>query len=350
MNGAERLKTVLLVTDAWAPQTNGVVTMLQNVTKRLSQCGWQAVVMHPTQFSTLPLPGYAEIRVAVNAWRVASRIERIAPDAIHVATEGPLGLAARRWCIRNNHPFSTSLHTKFPEYLEARTGVPASLGYRFLRWFHAPARVVLCTTERHRQELEGHGLRNLSVWGAGVDLGRFRPVRERRGRRRPVLLYAGRIAVEKNLEAFLDLPFDGVKRVVGDGPAKAGLEAQYPQVQWTGYRFGDELVAEYADADVFVFPSRTDTFGLVMLEAMACGTPVAAYPVTGPIDIVRNGENGWLSDDLRTAIVRALEVPRCSCRRSAEHHDWSAVAERFAAALAMDGNSGATNWQLGTAT
>jgi glycosyltransferase involved in cell wall biosynthesis len=227
-------------------------------------------------------------------------------------------------------PFTTSLHTKFPEYVEQRTGLAPDLGYRFLRWFHRPARHTLCTTESHRAELERWGFGNLVVWGRGVDTARFRPV-PRRPRTRPRLLYVGRVAVEKNIEAFLELDVPGEKVVVGDGPARAELERRHPEVSWLGYRFGEELVAAYADADVFVFPSITDTFGLVMLEAMACGTPVAAFPVTGPRDIVRPEVTGILSDDLADAVRRALALDRSACRTYARTQSWQRIAGRMAA-------------------
>ncbi|MFX3657762.1 MAG: glycosyltransferase [bacterium] len=251
---------------------------------------------------------------------------------MHIATEGPLGLAARRLLRQRGLPFSTSLHTKFPEYVRQRVGAPLGAGYAYLRWFHAPATTVLCTTESHRQELDHWGIANLVVWGRGVDTDRFRP-RPRLQRRRPRLLYVGRVAVEKNLDAFLRLEVDADKVVVGDGPARADLQRRYPQAAWLGYRHGDALAAEYADADVFVFPSRTDTFGLVMLEAMACGTPVAAFPVTGPRDVVVPGVSGSLDDDLGVAVRQALLVDRRRCRACAVQQGWRRTAETLAASL-----------------
>jgi glycosyltransferase involved in cell wall biosynthesis len=253
-------------------------------------------------------------------------------DTVHIATEGPLGLAARRYLCRRGILFTTSLHTKFPEYVNERMALPLSVGYRYLRWFHRPSASVLCTTESHRQELARWSMGNLVVWGRGVDTERFQP-RQRGPRSRPRLLYAGRVAVEKNIEAFLRLPMDMDKMVVGDGPARDDLQRRYPDVQWLGFRHGDDLVAAYADADVFVFPSRTDTFGLVMLEAMACGTPVAAYPVTGPRDVVAPGINGMLHEDLGRAVAQALEVDRQGCRAHALTQGWRQVAERMAGCL-----------------
>jgi glycosyltransferase involved in cell wall biosynthesis len=329
------VRRLLLVTDAWSPQTNGVVTTLQSVTAGLPQHGWSVEVVHPGRFRNMPLPGYPEIRIAIDPWNLSRCVTDAAPDAIHIATEGPLGLAARRWCVRHDMPFSTSLHTKFPEYVEARLGLPPSLGYAFLRWFHNAASTTLCTTPSHRRELESLGLTKLKVWGRGVDLARFTAVTTPHSRQRPLLLYVGRVAVEKNLEAFLRLDIDADKRIVGDGPSREALQARYPDVQWAGYRYGDALVAEYAAADVFVFPSRTDTFGLVMLEAMACGTPVAAFPVTGPVDVVQNGLNGCLHEDLAAAVRGALDVPRSTCRSSAENFDWSVITRRFVESLAI---------------
>lgn len=321
---------LLLVTDAWEPQTNGVVTTLQRVAEQLTARGMTVTVLHPGLFKTLPLPSYPEIRVAINPWRIGRMIEAERPDTIHIATEGPLGVAARLFLARRSIPFSTSLHTKFPEYIAARTRLSPAVGYAFLRWFHRPSSATLVTTTSHRRELERWGLGHLVVWGRGVDTEQFKP-RQHRPRKKPRLLYVGRVAVEKNLEAFLQLPCDATKVVVGDGPARADLQRKYPDVEWAGYRYGVELAGYYADADVFVFPSRTDTFGLVMLEAMACGTPVAAYPVTGPIDVVVDGVNGALDPNLGAAVKRALTVDRKECRRFATAHGWAVIAARMAA-------------------
>ena len=326
---------ILVVTDAWAPQTNGVVTTLANVTGRLAESGHRVDIIEPGQFPTAPLPSYAEIGLVATPWRVPGLIEEACPDAVHIATEGPLGLAARRHLVRTGDRFTTSLHTKFPEYVHERIGLPLAMGYSFLRWFHRPAARTLVTTTSHKSELEGWGLDRLVVWGRGVDTHRFRPADgSRQDRERPRLLYVGRVAVEKHIEAFLALPIDADKIVVGDGPNRAAYQRRYPQAEWHGYRYGAELVASYADADAFVFPSRTDTFGLAMLEAMACGTPVAAYPVTGPKDIVRKRVNGALGTDLGKAVERALAVSRRSCREFALANDWSVIADRLASALA----------------
>lgn len=320
---------ILVVTDAWLPQTNGVVTTLGNVVGQLEALGHRLTIIEPGQFPTVPLPGYAEIALAATPWRVPYLIDTVDADAFHVATEGPLGLAARAHLVRANIPFTTSLHTKFPEYARERVGLPLSLGYRFLRWFHRPASCTLVTTSSHRRELKAWGFGHLRVWGRGVDTSRFRPIAEREPRQRPRLLYVGRVAVEKNIEAFLSLPVDADKVVVGDGPHRADYQRRFPEAEWCGYRYGEELVASYADADAFVFPSVTDTFGLVMLEAMACGTPVAAFPVTGPGDVVQDAVNGALDEDLGRAVELALAVSRQSCREFALANDWKAVTERF---------------------
>ncbi len=330
------MSRLLIVSDAWEPQTNGVVTTLKSVIGHLPELGFEVQVLHPGLFATVPLPSYPEIRVARDPWRLAAMVESFRPDTVHLATEGPLGLSARRYLTRRGIPFTTSLHTKFPEYVHERVSLPLSVGYRYLRWFHRPASSVLCTTESHRGELARWGIGNLVVWGRGVDTGRFRPA-PRRPRTRPRLLYVGRVAVEKNIEAFLQLNLDADKRIVGDGPARADLQRRFPGAEWLGFRHGEELVAEYADADVFVFPSRTDTFGLVMLEAMACGTPVAGYPVTGPRDVVVPGVTGCLDDDLQAAVERALSVDRAGCRADALTRDWRQVAQRLAGQLAPTG-------------
>ncbi|MCC5870780.1 MAG: glycosyltransferase family 1 protein [Gammaproteobacteria bacterium] len=320
---------LLIVTDAWRPQTNGVVTTLEEVIAGVRELGHRVEVLEPGGFRTVGLPGYREIRVAINPFSVGRRIRELAPGAVHIATEGPLGLAARRFLVKRGLPFTTSLHTKFPEYMQARIGLPLRFGYRFLRWFHRPAGSTLVTTARQQEELQAWGLEHLQVWGRGVDTHHFRPRPRVRGFDDPLLLYVGRVAVEKNLQAFLELDVPGQKVVVGDGPQRAALARRFPDVTFIGYCYGDELAEWYAKADVFVFPSRTDTFGLVMLEAMACGTPVAAYPVTGPLDLVTDGLNGALDEDLGCAIERALDCDRAACRQFAEQQGWDSVVQRF---------------------
>jgi glycosyltransferase involved in cell wall biosynthesis len=285
-------------------------------------------VVSPDLFRTVPCPRYPEIRLALWSWgSVQRRLSTLLPDAIHIATEGPLGIAARHFCRRRSLPFTTSFHTKFPDYIRAYTGVPKSLTYRAVRWFHGAAARTLVPTQSVQRELEGHGFCNVVCWTRGVDSELFRPHTGDLYRLpRPIFLYAGRVAVEKNLEAFLALELPGSKVVVGDGPARASLQAKYPEVHWAGFRFGEELARHYAGADVFVFPSRTDTFGVVMLEANACGLPVAAFPVPGPADVVRHGLSGSLHEDLRTACLEALEVSPESCRQHALEHSWSRCA------------------------
>ncbi len=325
---------LVLISDAWEPQTNGVVTTLEEVSRHFLRRGIDVMVLHPGLFRTLPLPSYPEIRLAIDPWRIGRLIRAERPNAIHIATEGPLGIAARLMLTRRSIPFSTSLHTKFPEYVAARTRRPISIGYAYLWWFHRPSSATLVMTTSHRRELAARNLEHLVVWGRGVDTRRFAP-RRRCRRTRPRLLYVGRVATEKNLEAFLDLGIGATKVVVGDGPARAELQRRYGVVEWAGYRYGADLAGFYAAADVFVFPSRTDTFGPVMLEAMACGTPVAAHPVTGPVDVVVDGVNGAPDTDLGRAVRRALMLDRERCRRFALCHDWHSIAERVAAHLPL---------------
>ncbi|MEE4298927.1 MAG: glycosyltransferase family 1 protein [Pseudomonadales bacterium] len=321
---------IVIVTDAWHPQTNGVVTTYVNTIANLEAMGHEVEVIEPSTYRRVGIPTYAEIQLSVNCFDVGKRIMDARPDAVHLATEGPLGWAARRFLKRVGVPFTTSVHTKFPEYARARTGLPLSWGYAVMRRFHRAAVSTLCTTETQKRELEGWGLRDLVAWGRGVDTEQFRvdpdfvPDPEQ-----PRLLYVGRVAVEKNVEAFLEADVPGRKVVVGDGPQRAQLERRFPDAEFVGYRYGRELVDFFASADVFVFPSRTDTFGLVMLEANACGTPVAAFPVTGPRDVVSEGVNGALDDDLPAAIRRALTLDRAMCRAHAEANSWRAVAQRF---------------------
>ena len=321
---------IVIVTDAWHPQTNGVVTTYENTIAELEAMGHTVEVIEPSAYRHVGIPTYSEIRVSINCFDVGKRIMDARPDAVHIATEGPLGWSARRFLKRVGVAFTTSVHTKFPEYAQARTGLPLSWGYAVMRRFHAPASSVLCTTETQKRELEGWGLRRLTAWGRGVDTERFRPdpgFEPDPGN--PVLLYVGRVAVEKNITAFLEADVPGRKVVVGDGPQREQVEKRFPDVEFAGYRYGDELVAYFARADVFVFPSLTDTFGLVMLEANACGTPVAAFPVTGPNDVVVDGVTGALDEDLSAAIRRALACDRAACRAHAETRSWRAVAQRF---------------------
>jgi glycosyltransferase involved in cell wall biosynthesis len=273
---------------------------------------------------------------------VARRLERLEPTAVHIATEGPIGLAARRWCRRTGHPFTTAYHTQFPEYVRARAPVPLSLGYAWMRWFHGAAARTLVATPSMRRQLEARGFSNLATWSRGVDSELFQPGdKQFLQLPRPVWLYLGRVAVEKGIEDFLRLDLPGSKLVVGDGPARAGLAAQFPQAHFVGFKHGEDLARHIAAADVFVFPSRTDTFGLVLLEAMACGVPVAAYPVTGPIDVVVDGRTGVLDEDLERAAMAALELEPAACRAHALGYSWEACTRQFVAALAQPPNPAA---------
>ncbi|WP_235079837.1 glycosyltransferase family 4 protein [Sphingomonas sp. S2-65] len=328
---------IAIVTDAWEPQVNGVVRTLKSVRSVLEGQGHQVEVISPDLFHSLPCPTYPEIRLALaRTATVGALLEAFDPTAIHLATEGPLCIAARRWCLRHGMPFTTAYHTQFPDYVSARSGVPAEWIWRYIRWFHAPSQAILASTPSIRQSLVDHGLAQVKHWGRGVDLSNFRPDLAPHpamaGLPGPVQLYVGRVAVEKNLEAFLRTDHPGTKVVVGDGPARAGLEARFPDVRFLGPMFGEALASAYAAADVFVFPSRTDTFGLVMIEALACGVPVAAYPVTGPVDVL-TPEVGAMSTDLSAAIGEALTKDRDACAAYGRTFTWDVSAGQFLRAL-----------------
>lgn len=326
---------IALLTDAWRPQTNGVVTTLSRTLEWLERLGHVTERITPEGFRTLPCPTYPEIRLSLlPGRRVARRLHDFTPDAVHIATEGPLGSAGRSWCLANDMPFTTSYHTQFPQYIRARFPVPESWSYAFLRWFHGPAARVMVATEHVRRDLAARGFERLASWTRGVDVELFRP-RERDflAAARPIQMYVGRVAVEKNLEAFLALDTPGTKIVVGGGPALTQLQARYPRAIFAGYKYGEDLARHVAAADVFVFPSRTDTFGLVLLEAMACGVPVAAYPVVGPIDVVQQGVTGVLDENLGVAVERALGLNRDDCRRYAQRFTWQRATEQFIANL-----------------
>lgn len=327
---------ILLVTDAWYPQVNGVVRTLDTVSRTLRDEGHAVDIVSPDAFRTLPCPTYPEIRLALNPGpTIARRIDAFAPDAIHIATEGPLGTAARRQCLRRGLPFTTSFHTKFPEYIQARFRVPVSWGYRFMNWFHGPAERVMVATDTIMAELKGWGFTNTVKWSRGVDTALFHPLGAEtvpaglRGLARPLFLNVGRVAVEKNIEAFLKLDLPGTKVIVGDGPQRAELECRFADAIFVGARHGEDLARHFAAADVFVFPSLTDTFGLVLLEALASGTPVAAFPVPGPLDVIADPAVGCLDTDLAKAAHRALSLDRAACRAYALNQSWQACAEQF---------------------
>jgi glycosyltransferase involved in cell wall biosynthesis len=323
---------ILLATDAWAPQVNGVVRTLQQIRAECEALGHLIEVISPDLFATMPCPTYPEIRLAL--WpgkHIARTLDQFGPDCVHIATEGPIGMAVRRQCIRRGLPFTTSYHTRFPEYLSARFPVPVALGYAWMRWFHRSSAGLMVATLTIRRELEARGFRNIRDWSRGVDTGLFRPDHQPALLLpRPVYLYVGRVAVEKNLEAFLELPLEGgSKVVVGDGPQLGELRRRYPKAFFAGARHGEDLARHYVVGDVFVFPSRTDTFGLVLLEALASGLPIAGFPVPGPLDVIGSSGCGVLDDNLESAARRALAIPRERCREYALQFSWRCSAEQF---------------------
>lgn len=322
---------IAIATDAWHPQINGVVTTLSRTAAELENLGHEVLMITPAEFRTIACPTYPEIRLALRPRRlVGKKLEAFSPDAVHVATEGPIGLAARGYCMNAQHTFTTSLHTRFPEYVRLRLPIPLSWGYRYLRWFHAPAWRTMVSVPSLREELEQRGLQGLVIWSRGVDLDVFEP--RDKGflpGKRPIFMYMGRVAVEKNVETFLRLDLPGSQYVVGGGPDLESLKRRYPRVCFTGYKVGVDLARHIASADVMVFPSKTDTFGLTILEAMACGVPVAAFPVQGPRDLIQNGYNGWIDPDLRTAALECLAVKPADCREFATRYSWAVCTEQF---------------------
>lgn len=328
------MASITIVTDAWHPQVNGVVRSIENTNRELTRLGTRVSMVTPESFSSIPCPTYPEIRLSIASYRrVAAEIERHQPSFVHIATEGPLGLTARRWCLRNGMPFTTCYHTRFPEYVSARLPIPKSLLYAFVRWFHNAGSACMVATESLEQELAARGIKNIVRWSRGVDTDLFQPaVKDAMpfGLPRPLFMTVGRVALEKNLPGFLDLDLPGSKVVVGDGPAKAELERRYPNVLFTGLKFGDDLARAYAQADVFVFPSKTDTFGNTIIEALASGVPVAAHPVTGPIDILRDHpQAGALHDDLREACLAALSGSGEAARALSETYSWESAGRQF---------------------
>ncbi|HSV36845.1 MAG TPA: glycosyltransferase family 1 protein [Ramlibacter sp.] len=337
---------IALVTDAWQPQVNGVVTTLVELVKELAAAGHQVEVIEPGQFRTRPCPGYAGIDLAISPGRVlGEKLDAFAPDAIHLATEGPLGWAGRRYCLRRGLAFTTAFHTKFPEIAHAAARVPVSWGYAVLRHFHRPSSGIMVPTQSVLRMLDRRGFRHLRSWTHGVDTSLFSfeprpPTLETVGLlARPVALFVGRVSYEKNIEAFLKMDFPGTKVVCGVGPVEAQLRQRFPHVRWLGLLPRPELAKVYASADLFVFPSHADTFGLVMLEAMASGTPVAAYPVDGPLEVLGRRDaygrslGGAMHDDLQQACFAAMAVPRHEARARALDFSWKHATQLFVSFL-----------------
>ena len=341
---------IAIATDAWRPQVNGVVRSLGTTVDHLRRRGHEVIVIEPGMFRSIPCPTYSEIRLAIGCGRqVIAMLDRIQPDRIHVSTEGPIGWATRTWCLKRGRPFTTAFHTRFPDYVSIRTGIPAGWIWKVMQRFHGAAERTFAATATLGRELNAHGLERTHLWPRGVDLDQFSPnicphpalIKLPR----PLFLNVGRVAIEKNIEAFLECSVAGTKVVVGDGPALESLKRRYPHVTFMGAKHGAELASCYAAADVFVFPSRTDTFGLVNIEALACGVPVAAYPVPGPLDIVgmdgrgvHRGSRriGALDEDLENAIRRALTADRVAAAAEARNYSWDHCTDLF-----LDGLVGA---------
>lgn len=322
---------IVIVTDAWRPQVNGVVRTYERTREELQKLGHEVQFITPLEFCTLPMPTYPDIRLSLFPGRKLGRmLKELNPDAIHIATEGPLGLAARRWCLKRGFPYTTSFHTQFPEYVWLRTRIPLKWSYAAMRWFHGRAAAVMVATPTLHKRLTDHGFRNLAYWSRGVNTELFQPrAKDYLKERRPIFLFMGRVAIEKNIEAFLRLDLPGTRMVVGGGPDLETLKKKYPDAVFTGYLENDALAKHIAAADVFVFPSRTDTFGLVLIEALASGVPVAAFPVQGPVDIIENGVTGFLDEDLQKAALAALALKPEACRQAALKYTWAACTQQF---------------------
>jgi glycosyltransferase involved in cell wall biosynthesis len=327
---------ILIVSDVWRRQTSGVVTTLINLTARLTRRGHVVSVMHPGRYPQVPTPMYREIPMAWPLKGTMARKMRVfRPDAIHIMSEHSFCLAVRNWCLRNRVPFTTSFATRIPEYVEARTRIPAVIVWRYLRWFHSGAVRVTASLPSLKEELEGRGFRNVVIWSRGVDTDVFRPLEEPVPGAPPVFSYLGRVAREKRIDDFLRLELPGRKVIIGDGPDRLALQTAYPQAEFTGYLKGDALVRKLSASNVFVFPSKTDTFGLVVLEANACGVPVACYPVSGPGELVRPGVNGYLAhESLQLAAVRCMLLDRVACRIEAMRYSWDTSVDQFLGMLA----------------
>jgi glycosyltransferase involved in cell wall biosynthesis len=336
---------ILIITDAWFPQVNGVVTTYSNIISQLSKRNIEVEVLHPGKFYSLPLFFYNEIKAAINPWKVIQKIKKSDADYIHIGTEGPLGIVSRIYLSYKKIPFTSAVHTKFPEYLNLHIKVPLSITYALMRWFHKRSHSVLVNTKSHKEELEKRGFRNLSIWSRGIDFKKFKDTSIKLNHK-DYLLYVGRVSKEKNIEAFLNIETTHEKVVVGDGPYRQTLQKKFPRVKFVGCKTGPELAAWYRNASVFVFPSMTDTFGIVVIEALFCGVPVAAYPVTGPLDIVEEGITGSLDHDLKKAIDKALQINRENCTKNAEKYTWRNVAKQFISSLASIKSAGSAEDNL----
>jgi glycosyltransferase involved in cell wall biosynthesis len=328
--GSSELR-IAIITDAWHPQINGVVTTLTNTSKELEKLGHTVKIFDPSLFKAIPCPGYPHFRLAFLCGpKLRPIIETFKPDAIHIATEGPVGYAARRYCRHKKYRYTTSLHSRYPEYLNMRVGFPLLISHTYLRWFHSKSARIMVATESLQRELSNKGYKNLVRWSLGVDTELFHPsdksfIQDKR----PISMYTGRVAIEKNVEAFLRLDLPGTKYVIGDGPQREAFINQHPNVRFVGYKQGQELARYMATADVFVFPSKTDTFGLVLLESLACGVPVAAYPVTGPNDVIKEPIVGTLDNNLQAAALKSLSLNADDCRQYALKYSWQHSARQF---------------------
>jgi glycosyltransferase involved in cell wall biosynthesis len=341
---------ILIATDAWRPQVNGVVQTLASTIDVLARRSIETRVISPDQFPNMPMPSYPEIRLALPFLsRMRAVLDEFQPDHVHIATEGPIGWAMRRVCLKAGRRFSTCYHTRFPEYVRERLPLPLSWTYAILRRFHDAASGVMVATDTIEQALQSRGFNNILRWGRGADIAAFNPEVERifEDLPRPIFLSVGRLAPEKNLSAFLSLDLPGTKVVVGDGPSRLALKVRHPDAVFLGPKTHAELPAIYASADVFVFPSLTDTFGLVLVEAMACGLPVAAYRAPGPLDVIGKSGAGVLSDDLRSAALMALNIDRRVARRHAENFTWEKATNQFLAHVArIEGRDGQSSHEL----
>jgi glycosyltransferase involved in cell wall biosynthesis len=329
---------ICIVTDAWAPQINGVVKTLENTVRELKLAKHEILIIEPSLFTNIPCPSYSEIRLSLFSYKKISKLlQDFQPDALHVATEGPLGVSARRYAMKHDLNFTSAYHTKFPEYIEARTAIPANWLYPLVRWFHKPSKAVMVSTDTVMQQLAEHGFERLVKWSRGVDLDVFTERKKSHDTctdiTKPIFLYVGRIAVEKNIEAFLKIALPGEKWLVGSGPDLVVLSDKYPEAVFLGAKSHDDLAQIYQQANVFVFPSKTDTFGLVLLEALASGLPVAAYPVAGPIDVLKGCEAAAMRHDLLEACLSALELNPKHAREHAEKFTWKNTTMQFVANL-----------------